>query len=314
MSFVGFNYRWAPGPTLVKKLLSEGTIGDILHVDMEYLLNTHHGAHYFRRWHRDKKNSGGLMVHKSTHHFDLVNWWIDAVPDTVFGFGRLAYYGKENAAKRGVQSDFTHYTGNADPDTDPFAFTLNAPDARRMYLDAARHDGYRPDQNVFADGITSEDSMSVLVKYRTGAVLNYSLNAYLPREGFHVVFNGTGGRLEFTESHHAHYFNEAGKPVDGPEHTVPDRIVVHPLFGRPYDVAVPHATGGHGGGDPKLINQIFARQPETDRWQRSARHGQGAASILIGVGANQSFDTGQPVRVGELCPKLGDVARLHDLP
>lgn len=31
-----------------------------------------------RRWHREKQNSGGLLVHKATHHFDLVNWWIDA--------------------------------------------------------------------------------------------------------------------------------------------------------------------------------------------------------------------------------------------
>ena len=87
---VTFNYRWAPGTTLVKKLLSEGIIGDVIHADMEYLLNTDHGADYFRRWHREKDKSGGLMVHKSTHHFDLVNWWLDAVPETIFGFGRLA--------------------------------------------------------------------------------------------------------------------------------------------------------------------------------------------------------------------------------
>ena len=27
-----------------------------------------------------KANSGGLLVHKATHHFDLVNWWIDSHP------------------------------------------------------------------------------------------------------------------------------------------------------------------------------------------------------------------------------------------
>ena len=46
----------------------------------EWLLDTRHGADYFRRWHRNKNNSGGLMVHKATHHFDLVNWWMIPTP------------------------------------------------------------------------------------------------------------------------------------------------------------------------------------------------------------------------------------------
>ncbi len=120
---VTFNYRWGPGPSLVKELLQKNTIGEIIHVDMEYLLNTSHGADYFRRWHREKEKSGGLMVHKSTHHFDLVNWWIDAAPQTVFGMGRLAFYGKENAQKRGVDSPYERYLG-ADTSKDPFALKI----------------------------------------------------------------------------------------------------------------------------------------------------------------------------------------------
>ena len=27
-----------------------------------------------------KKKIGGLLVHKATHHFDLVNWWLDSAP------------------------------------------------------------------------------------------------------------------------------------------------------------------------------------------------------------------------------------------
>lgn len=164
---VTFNYRWGPGPTEVYKQLRSGVIGEILHVDMEYLLNTDHGADYFRRWHRDKNKSGGLMVHKSTHHFDLINWLIDAVPQTVFGFGRLAFYGRENAEKRGVEVKYDRYLNN-DTKDDPFALDLNSDqNLVNLYRDPEKHDGYQRDQNVFGDGITSEDSMSVLVKYRT---------------------------------------------------------------------------------------------------------------------------------------------------
>ncbi|MDF2678654.1 MAG: dehydrogenase, partial [Bacillota bacterium] len=73
---VSFNYRYAPHNTKIRELIMDGVIGDVLSVNFEWLLNTKHGADYFRRWHRDKRNSGGLLVHKSTHHFDLVNFWL----------------------------------------------------------------------------------------------------------------------------------------------------------------------------------------------------------------------------------------------
>ena len=66
---VTFNYRYAPRASKVKELIMAGTIGVIKSVHFEWLLDTIHGADYFRRWHRNKNNSGGLMVHKATHHF-----------------------------------------------------------------------------------------------------------------------------------------------------------------------------------------------------------------------------------------------------
>lgn len=67
---VTFNYRYAPRASKVKELIMAGTIGEVKSVHFEWLLDTIHGADYFRRWHRNKNNSGGLMVHKATHHFD----------------------------------------------------------------------------------------------------------------------------------------------------------------------------------------------------------------------------------------------------
>ena len=304
---VAFNYRWRPGCTLVRKLLQEGAIGEIVHADLSYLLDTSHGADYFRRWHREKDKSGGLLVHKGTHHFDLVNWWLDAVPETVFGMGRLAFYGRENAERRGVDVAYDRYTGH-DTSSDPFAIDLAAAErTRALYLEAEGHDGYRRDQNVFGDGVSIEDTMSLLVKYRTGVVLNYSLNAYMPREGFSVAFNGTRGRLEYQETHGSAGDGELGGLWK-------DRLVVLPHFGEPYEVPVPTAEGGHGGADPSLQERMFAADPPPDPWGRSAGHGQGAASIMVGIAANRSFETGRPESVAELCPELGDAKHLSDLP
>ncbi|MCU0786371.1 MAG: Gfo/Idh/MocA family oxidoreductase, partial [Verrucomicrobia bacterium] len=101
---VTFNYRYSPHRTQVKDLLMSGVIGDVLSVDFHWLLDTLHGANYFRRWHSHKANSGGLMVHKATHHFDLVNWWLSAVPVTVQAAGKREFYTPQMAKRLGLQS------------------------------------------------------------------------------------------------------------------------------------------------------------------------------------------------------------------
>jgi predicted dehydrogenase len=75
-----FNYRYSPRNLALRELIGSGAIGEVTSVHFEWALDTSHGADYFRRWHRDKANSGGLLIHKASHHFDLVNWWIQAAP------------------------------------------------------------------------------------------------------------------------------------------------------------------------------------------------------------------------------------------
>ncbi|MBE7162502.1 MAG: Gfo/Idh/MocA family oxidoreductase, partial [Williamsia herbipolensis] len=97
-----FNYRYSPRNSALRRVIADGEIGRPLSVHFEWMLDTNHGADYFRRWHRDKTNSGGLLVHKASHHFDLVNWWIDDVPVTVAAHGGLRFYGAANAVARGL--------------------------------------------------------------------------------------------------------------------------------------------------------------------------------------------------------------------
>ena len=91
---ITFNYRYVPYVTRIKELLCKDIIGDIVSVDFQWYLDTSHGADYFRRWHRRKENSGGLLVHKATHHFDMVNWFLDDDPEEVFARGALKFYGR----------------------------------------------------------------------------------------------------------------------------------------------------------------------------------------------------------------------------
>ena len=194
---VTFNSRYSPPRTQVKDLLMSGVIGNVVSVDFHWLLDTKHGADYFRRWHRNKQNSGGLMVHKATHHFDLVNWWLSTVPETVYATGTRNFYRPDIADRYGLTKRGERCLGCQDAQKCPFYLDLQAyPKLKRQYLEQERYDGYFRDRCVFGAEIDIEDTMHVTVTYRNGAMLSYSLHSFMPWEGYMIAFNGTIGRLE----------------------------------------------------------------------------------------------------------------------
>ncbi|KAI1103628.1 NAD-binding Rossmann fold oxidoreductase family protein [Jackrogersella minutella] len=297
---VTFNYRYAPHNTKVYEILQSGAISAVTSVHFEWMLNTSHGADYFRRWHRDKRNSGGLLVHKSTHHFDLVNFWLRTRPATVYAQGDLKFYGRENAELRGLPPSafYARASGAANAREDPFALHLeDHPQLKAMYQDAEHEDAYYRDQSVFGDGISIEDTMNLLVRYRSGAVMTYSLTAYAPWEGFRVSFNGTGGRLEMEVVENS-YVNSGGDQAA--EGSLEKRtITLRKLFEKPQEIEISDGVGAHGGGDTVLLNDIFG-EPTTDEYMRAASHVDGALSILTGIAANKSIATGQVVNVDDV--------------
>lgn len=290
---VTFNCRYSPARSKLKELLMAGLIGEILSVHFEWLLDTSHGADYFRRWHRDKRNSGGLLVHKATHHFDLINWWIESYPQTVFAFGRLGFYGRANGERNGHFRPYYRATGAAATGNDPFALDLRSqPLLEGLYLDAESEDGYLRDLNVFGDGISIEDTLNVLVRYRSGTQVSYSLTAHSPYEGYRVSMNGTAGRVELEDLQKSHI--RAGETRVGDEYTDSQRLTVFPHWGKPHHIGIPPTTGGHGGGDPALLQDIFNPDPPEDPLGRAAGVLDGARSIMTGIAANESMASGRP--------------------
>lgn len=318
---VTFNYRYMPTFSLVKQIVQSGEIGTPTLVDFQWRLDTSHGADYFRRWHREKKHSGGLLVHKSTHHFDLVNWILDDRPAEVFSMGGLMFYGAQNAEARGEHYNYDRYTGHADRSHDPFALSLKtvyADDVAdstgmmdRLYLQAedeaieGMQGGYVRDRNVFGGEekwpITAEDTMAVTARYRRGTLLNYSLIAYCPWEGERLSITGTKGQVEYFGRGAGHVIaGQSDEELAEAQYQGEQYVRVQKMFEAPRELEIPKATGGHGGGDGRLLDRIFMPDPPADPLGRDASHVDGAASILLGVAANRSIDTGRAVRVDDL--------------
>ena len=300
---VAFNYRWSPYATKIKELLASKAIGKLVSVDFHWYLNTYHGASYFRRWHGQMESGGSLWVHKATHHFDLLNWWINSEPDEVFAYGDLEYYG-QNGPFRGNNCRDCEHKKNCD-----FHWDITK-DKRSMdlYVNHEEHDGYIRDNCLFRNEIDIYDKMSAQVKYSDNTVLNYSLTTYSPFEGWRVSFNGTEGRIEawqdipynksITVSEAEKHAREMDQHSSEKLHSEP--IILHKLWSKHERIDVAMEKSGHGGGDKRLHDKLFKNPQSTDPYERTAGVRDGAMSILIGVAARRSIEKGTPIKIGDL--------------
>lgn len=280
---VTFNYRYSPHRQKMWELLRQGVIGELTSVDFHWYLDTRHGADYFRRWHRLKEKSGTLLVHKASHHFDLLNWWIDSDPETIFATGSLDFYGK-NGKLRSTNCRACPYKTEC-----PFYFDINkSQQMMGLYVANEKHDGYLRDGCVFKEDINIYDKMAATIRYANGVNVSYSLTTYSPYEGYRIAFNGTKGRMDA-------WIQEAGNyevPKD-------DEIKVYSNFGKVESIKVPQADG-HGGGDERMKDKIFRTLAAEDTYRQSAGTRDGAMAILVGVAARNSIESGKPVKIGDL--------------
>ncbi len=303
---VTHNYRYSPRNSGLKELIKGGAVGTPLSVTFEWVLDTAHGADYFRRWHRDKANSGGLLIHKASHHFDLVNWLLADAPAQVYARGGVRFYGAEAAAARGLPPRPDR--GTHDGEHTPWELDLRTdPRLRELYLDNESHDGYRRDQDVFGPGVTTEDNLAVIVDYRRGAILSYALNAHAPWEGYRIAVNGDQGRAELEVVERAAVLtdddgNVVVDPSALPASTVRaggQRLTLQRHWEAAQDVKIEEGGGGHGGGDALLLADVFRGAGE-DWLERPSTWVDGLRSVAVGMAGNESLRTGLPVRVDDL--------------
>lgn len=281
---VTFNYRYSPHRQKLYELLRDGAIGKLTSVDFHWYLDTYHGADYFRRWHRRKEFGGSLLVHKSTHHFDLLNWWIDSDPEEVFAYGKLEFYGK-NGPFRSTTCRGCPHADNCD-----FFWDITKSNhLTKLYVENEKYDGYHRDGCVFREDVDIYDKMAVQIKYKNDVQVSYSLTAYSPYEGYRIAFNGTEGRLEA--------WIKERQPWDT---KAQDEIHLTKNFGERETIIIPHGGGGHGGGDTRLKDKLFKDPEMADPWRQSAGSRDGAMSILVGIAARNSIESGKPVKVEDL--------------
>lgn len=301
---VGFNYRYGTLFSRIKELLAEHKVGKVTSVDFHWYLNTFHGADYFRRWHGYREKSGTLLLHKASHHFDLLNWWIDSDPVEVNAYGKLEHYGRNNSF-RGENCRNCAHKNNC-----KFHFDITKDNhLLKLYVENEKYDGYIRDNCLWRNDINIFDKMAVQIRYANDVQVSYSLTTYSPYEGLTIAFNGMTGRLDSWQdlpwrteekvSQAERHAREMNQQADE-DSSAYDEIIVSENFGKSELIKVPFTRSGHGGGDRRLQDQLFRNPSMPDPLKHAAGLRDGAMAILVGIAARKSIDEGRPVKIEEL--------------
>jgi predicted dehydrogenase len=279
---VAFNLRYDSTVKKLKSLIDDNCVGEILHVAAHDIVSKEHGSDYFRRWHRLTKNSGSLLMHKSTHMFDVINWFVNSTPKTVSAQAAKTYYLPEyqkgdNCTECSGSQDCKFYVDiskdipGQEAGIDEFY--------KRLYVDGLKHDNYQRDKCVFHKENDLNDTYNVQVEYRNGILFSYTGLFYAPYEERRLMIQGNKGRIEA---------NLARREIT---------IFKNNEMSQVDTIVLPEEIGGHGGADINLMKAVFGIQ--TDDIQE-ADSTDGYWSVALADAANRSITTGEKSNIKEL--------------
>ena len=118
----------------------------------------------------------------------------EADPAAVSALGSLRNYGR-NGPFRGERCRTCPHAGEC-----RYYFDMRKdPLLEMLYEEPSREDGYVRDACVFREDIDIFDTMTAAILYESGVQVSYSLNTFMPIEGYHLAFNGRRGRIEIRQ-------------------------------------------------------------------------------------------------------------------
>lgn len=294
---VAHNLRYTERNRQLKRMLLDGAVGRVTSVELTWSVDTYHGSSYFHRWNRERRISGGLSIHKACHHFDMVNWLVGDVPEQVFAYGALNYYGPNSPHRPevGEGEDLRrdcpyHQRWLADGDVPEddhlkprtglggLPYTVQYPSGTRNW--------------IYDEAIDIEDTYSAVVRYRSGTSLSYSVLFSGAWEGYRLAINGTHGRLEACSVDFRDGKGET--PESG-------QIVHHPMFAQARRHDIPGGEGGHGGADPLIRRDLLLGPSEESLDLRiPADSREGALAVAMGEAVWRSVADNRPYSIDEL--------------
>jgi predicted dehydrogenase len=235
----------------VKSLLTEGVIGDVMNITHTEGVGNLHQSHSFVRGHwGNEEESAPMLLAKSCHDVDLLQWLMGDECRHVQSFGSRRYFREENA-----------------PAGAPQRCIDGCPHGETCYYNAVKL--YMEDKNNLwfrgaATGLvapTDEDVLQALQTTQYGKCVFRCDNDVVDHQVVNLEF-AKGGTVSFTMS----AFNKGGRKSNlmGTKGEMfldfeADEIKIFHFDTRQFEI-VHTRTGsvsGHGGGDDGIITALY---------------------------------------------------------
>ena len=289
--------RYTPFFKRIKELLMSGAIGDIMSVIHVEAVGNLHQSHSFVRgkWHSEPETTPMLLA-KSCHDLDIIQWLLDKPCKRVQSFGHLSHFRKENAPEGAPVRCFE---GNCPAaDTCPY----NCVD---VYVKRTHNSWFRCGETpeeveevlrttdyglcVYQANNDVVDHQTVNMEFEGGITVTFSMNAFNKGGRYTRIF-GTKGEL------YAH-----AQDTEITLYTFAD-MKTHkiPVTETQEDIA-----GGHGGGDIGIVRELYEYLSGNYTGFCAADIGVSVSNHLIGFAAEQARHTDTIVDVEAFCEENG---------
>jgi len=233
---LGFVLRSTPLYCKIKELITKGKIGDVVSVQADELVGLGVSSIMNRsQWRRYTSKSGGLMLEKSCHDMDILNWMVESRPVSLNSHGSALIFKPDSSLPQrcdecGEPAKTCQYYQRP-------KFSSHEDEGEKVLHEFVRQEN-RCIYNIDKDVV---DVQNVCLEYENGTVANFMLNMNCmgPRasRNFHAV--GKKGRI---------WGNLSDKTV----------FIHENLSGETTSFDAKGDGSGHGGGD-RLHALLFRR-------------------------------------------------------
>lgn len=237
--------RYTPFWSAIKRVISEGQIGQVVSIQLNENVGYWHIAHSFVRgnW-SNSETSSPMILAKSCHDMDVLSWLMDQPCVRVSSYGSLMHFRSENAPEG--STDYC-IGGCAVESTCPYSaprfYFGEGKSWARHFVDELTKENivrglqetnygrcvYKSDNNVV-------DHQVVNMEFANGATAMFSMCGFTRHQERRIQIMGTGGEIRAEES----------------------RIVVRDFVTHEETVIeIPKQTSGHGGGDSNIVRSFL---------------------------------------------------------
>ncbi len=246
--------RYAPLYMNLKKIIDEGMIGKVISINHEECVGHIHYSHSFVRGNWNNENTSSFMLlQKSCHDIDILQWLTGKDCKKIQSFGSLSYFKEENAPKGSPE-----YCIDGCPESDKCPYN-----AVKLYYDDKENEWFRsmctnevnPSDEKVLKALRETPYGKCVFKCSNDVVDHQTVNMLMEDDTtitFTMCAFNKGGRF-------IHVMGTKGEIRASSENDAPIEVYE---FESDKKTQISNSgrdgiLGGHGGGDSNLIISLY---------------------------------------------------------